>query len=222
MIQQIIVDSIDYRYSDSSPKLFNDYSTILRFPAIHAILGRSGSGKSTFIKLLSGLLLPQKGSINLLFEQDSPFKSSYYDLGHQTFLQTQSCLVSQFIEYENFSVQEYIKFGSTNQSGVYSKINSSLSIFDANFRLDENFLRMNMNQLSGGQRKMLSLAKIMLINRPVLLLDEPTSGVDAESKIKIYYALTRIATEKLVIFSTHDNSYIELPSRDKFKEITLN
>ena len=222
MIKQISLNSIDYYHANSSNTLFANYSLTLYSTSIHVIHGRSGSGKSTLIKLLSGLLAPKSGSINILLKENSELSFSYHNLGAQGFLQTQSCLVSQFIEYENFSVQEYIKFGLTNQSNTHSEINASLTIFDANFRLDDKLLNMGMNQLSGGQRKMLSLAKVMLINRPLLLLDEPTSGVDVESRVKIYEAIARISAKKFVIFSTHDNSYLDSPPYAKFNQVTLN
>jgi len=221
MINQISLKSIQYTYPGSSCALFNKYSTILNDTSIHAILGKSGSGKSTLIKILAGLLSPQTGSINISSQNKFDYHNPIEFFGDQDFLQTHSCLVPQFIEYENFSVQEYIDFGIIDSLATCSRINSSLSSFDTNFRLDAAFLSMNMNKLSGGQRKMLSLAKAMLIDRPLLLLDEPTSGVDKNSKYQIYHAMTSIVQTKFVIFSTHDKSYLEFPFHAKFNEMVL-
>lgn len=221
-LQQIRIKSLNYRFTDSPVPIINNFSADICHGKVHAIIGRSGSGKSTLVKILSGLLKPESGSIEIKqkinhLREPNPI---YLPIDHH-FLLLNTCLVPQFIEYESFSVNEYINFGLSISPTRILAINQALSDFGANFSLDKNLLSMNMNSLSGGQRKILALAKTLFFKRPILILDEPTSGVDATSQLNIYRAFTEIASEKILLFSTHDNSYTSQSYHCMFKEISL-
>ncbi len=173
------------------------------------IIGRVGSGKSTFARLALGLYQPQRGAIlydGFDLKQLDP-ASLRRSIGY----------VSQDVTLFYGSVRENIALGLTGigdpeivaaaeQAGILEHINAhpeGLSMIVGE----------RGETLSGGQRQALALARVFLRDPPILVLDEPTSAMDQGSEMRVKRALAEFARDKTLIITTHKLGMLELVDR---------
>ena len=166
-----------------------------------ALIGPNGAGKSTLIKVILGLIKPTTGLVKLLGNEDLAKNLKYVGYVPQN-AQTRDVNMP-------FSVFETVMLGRTAQAGLFHGTNAKdrkkveealklLGIFDLKDR--------KIGQLSGGQSQRVFLAKAIVADPKLLLLDEPTSGVDTSSKAEFYLTLERLNKELgiAVILCSHD------------------
>jgi len=166
-----------------------------------ALIGPNGAGKSTLLKVILGLIKPTSGTIKLFGSQDLTQNLKYVGYVPQSAQARDPNLP--------FTVSETVMLGRTPQAGLLHRVDATdrgkveetlklFSIFDLKDR--------RIGQLSGGQAQRVFLAKAMVAEPKLLLLDEPTSGVDTTSKAEFYSMLERLNKEKgiTVILSSHD------------------
>ena len=166
-----------------------------------ALIGPNGAGKSTLLKVILGLIKPTTGTVRLLGSEDLTKNLKYVGYVPQS---AQARDVNM-----PFSVFETVMLGRTPQAGLFhgtgakdrKKVEEVLKLFGI-FDLKDR----KIGQLSGGQSQRVFLAKAMVANPKLLLLDEPTSGVDTTSKTEFYQTLERLNKETgvTVILSSHD------------------
>jgi zinc transport system ATP-binding protein len=166
-----------------------------------ALIGPNGAGKSTLLKAILGLIKPSSGSIKLFgcTDLDKNLKSVGYV--------PQTALVRD--PNLPFTVYETVMMGRTPVAGLLhglrksdrQKVDEVLKLFGI-YELKDR----KIGQLSGGQSQRVFLAKAMVAEPKMLLLDEPTSGVDMASKQEFYSILERLNKERqiAVILSSHD------------------
>ncbi len=166
-----------------------------------ALIGPNGAGKSTLIKVILGLIKPSSGSVRLLGSEDLSKNLKYVGYVPQS-AQARDVNLP-------FSVFETVMLGRTPQIGLFhgtgtkdrQKVEEMLKLFGI-FELKDR----KIGQLSGGQSQRVFLAKAMVADPKLLLLDEPTSGVDTTSKTEFYQTLERLNKETgiTVILCSHD------------------
>lgn len=166
-----------------------------------ALIGPNGAGKSTLLKVILGLIKPTSGSVKLLGSEDLTKNLKYVGYVPQS---AQARDVNM-----PFSVFETVMLGRTPQAGLFHgvgakdrrKVEEVLKLFGI-FDLKDR----KIGQLSGGQSQRVFLAKAMVADPKLLLLDEPTSGVDTTSKAEFYQSLERLNKETgiTVILCSHD------------------
>jgi zinc transport system ATP-binding protein len=166
-----------------------------------ALIGPNGAGKSTLLKVILGLVKPTSGSVTLFGSQDLEKNLKYVGYVPQSAQARDANLP--------FSVFETVLLGRTPLAGLFHGVGSkdrekatevlkTFGIYDLKDR--------RIGQLSGGQSQRVFLAKAMVAEPKLLLLDEPTSGVDTSSKKEFYNILDRLNKERgiTVILSSHD------------------
>jgi zinc transport system ATP-binding protein len=166
-----------------------------------ALIGPNGAGKSTLLKVILGLIKPTTGTVRLLGSEDLTKNLKYVGYVPQS-AQAKDANIP-------FTVFETVMLGRTPQTGLFHrlgtkdrrKVEEMLKLFGI-FELKDR----KIGQLSGGQSQRVFLAKAMVADPKLLLLDEPTSGVDTTSKTEFYNTLDRLNREKgiTVILSSHD------------------
>ncbi len=166
-----------------------------------ALIGPNGAGKSTLLKVILGLIKPTTGTVRLLGSEDLTKDLKYVGYVPQSAQARDANLP--------FSVFETVMLGRTPQAGLFHGIGSKdrrkveevLKLFGI-FELKDR----RIGQLSGGQSQRVFLAKAMVADPKLLLLDEPTSGVDTTSKTEFYNTLERLNKETgiTVILCSHD------------------
>lgn len=175
---------------------------------ITGIVGKSGSGKTTMLELIDGLLLPSSGTIQVgdfLLEKGKKIKN-INDLRFQV------GLVFQFPEDQIFNdtVKEELEMGLKFYQYKLDQIEQRTLDALKMVGLDVSYLNKNPMDLSSGERRKVALASILMINPEVLILDEPTIGLDPESK-KNFIKLIRILKNrfhKTILIVSHDTDFL--------------
>ncbi len=167
-----------------------------------AILGPNGSGKSTLLRLILGLLKPQKGHIYLFGQDQSRFKE-WWRLGY----------VPQRATYHvdpvfPISVKEVVQMGRLARKRFprfFNKQDEEAVIFALKKVEMLGYLHRKISQLSGGQQQRVFIARAIVCEPEVLLLDEPTTGIDAASQERFYDMLLEFnKTGLTIVIVTHD------------------
>ena len=203
---------VDFYYGDKAPNLFqalNDIDCEIKENSFTCIVGHTGCGKSTLIQQLNGLLIPSKGSVfagdfvvsNNKKERTKKLKPLRQKVG----------IVFQFSEYQLFenTVEEDVAFGPTN-FGV--KKEDALKLAHENLLkvgLNESFFKKSPFDLSGGERRRVAIAGIMAMQPEVIVLDEPTVGLDprgVKEMMTLFKALHEQGTTIIVV--THDMNLV--------------
>jgi iron complex transport system ATP-binding protein len=175
--------------------LFSIDNVILEKGKLYSLIGKNGSGKSTFLKTLGEIMSPFKGQIqwcmNTRKEQRIAFVSSKFD----------------GIEYLN--TYEYIALGRAPYTNIFGKLRSEDHIFIRNICAKLNLnsqLDKYTTEISDGERQIASIAKAICQNTELIILDEPTAFLDYENKIKITKILAEIAKQRdcCIVHSSHD------------------
>jgi energy-coupling factor transport system ATP-binding protein len=168
---------------------------------ILGIIGHTGSGKSTFVQMLNGIMKPTSGKIFL------HGKDIWKDYKNRKEVCFKVGLVFQYPEKQLFSetVYEDIAFGPKNQG--LNERETEEKVFEAlDFvNIDKKILKRSPFELSGGEKRKIAIAGIFAMNPDILVLDEPTSGLDPISREKIINNILSYHSKKrgAVIFISH-------------------
>ena len=203
-MSKITVENVSYVYSGGTPfemAALNDVSFEIKENCITGIIGHTGSGKSTLVQMFNGLLRPSSGRILLdgkdIWENPKEISKVRYRVG----------LVMQYPEYQLFeeTVEADIAFGPKNM-GLDSEEVARRVHESARFvGLDDSDLAKSPFDLSGGQKRRAAIAGIMAMRPEVLVLDEPSAGLDPAGKKTIFDGIKRYAesTGSAVVIVSH-------------------
>jgi energy-coupling factor transporter ATP-binding protein EcfA2 len=178
---------ITFRYDKNGPEVLKKLNLSLYRGELLAILGGNGAGKSTLLYILNGLSKPQRGKIELAKASSTGFLAQnpllYFS---QDTVQEE---LRQMAEYAGLAGQE-----------AQQEIEGLLDIFELGSLLDS-----HPHDISGGQQQKLALAMVLLLKPDILLLDEPTKGLDPGAKEKLAGLLQHLRQlGKSIIVVTHD------------------
>lgn len=170
-----------------------------------AICGKTGSGKSTLIQLMNLLLTPTNGKLTILDYNIKLRKKQSFDVN---ILRQKIGLVFQFPEYQLFSetVFKDVEFGVKNISTLKSKSKDLVEKTLKDLNIDESIWHKSPFKLSGGQQRKVAIAGILAMEPEIIILDEPTRGLDHQAQDEIMTSLYNIhkSYNKTIIFITHD------------------
>ncbi|WP_346916526.1 ATP-binding cassette domain-containing protein [Clostridium sp.] len=169
-------------------------------PGIWGLLGPNGAGKTTLMRMLVGNIKPSNGKIMLDDVNIAELNGAYLDkIGY---------LPQQFGYDKNQSVEDFLHYiGSLK--GIDKKLrNERITELLSEFNLS-GVRKKKIDKLSGGMKRRVGICQAMLNNPMILIVDEPTAGLDIEERRKFRQYLTTISKEKIVILSTHIVSDIE-------------
>jgi cobalt/nickel transport system ATP-binding protein len=197
------LQDVVYRY-DSSVTALHGLSLALPAGAHVALLGANGSGKSTLLRILDGLYFPQAGSVRVfgdpLTEQRLQDEDFAFDFRRKVALVFQNPDVQLF----SASVFDELAFGPLQlrwpKEEIRARVAETMEMFDIAHLKDR-----PPHRLSGGEKKRVALASALVIGPEVVLLDEPTAGLDPQSRGQLLDILAgwRSGT-KTVVIATHD------------------
>lgn len=192
--REIKFKNISFSY-DKKPVLTNINFTIGRHEKV-ALVGLNGSGKTTILNLLQRFYEPDSGEILLDgININSLNLHKYRDL---------FSMVSQETYLFDTTIEKNIKLYSKPEDLHYRQVVKDSQLSDKSITLcDEYFVGRNGTKLSGGQRQKISLARALIRNRPILILDEATSQVDNYSEDRINALLKTKLKDNMVLLVTH-------------------
>lgn len=183
----IKIDQLDFGYRRG--KLFRDLDLKLEQGTVYGLLGKNGAGKTTLLKLICGLLFPASGTVNV---NGCVPRDREPDFLNQIFF------VPEEFDLPPVSVRDYAEsFGKFYPNFSWQKMIELLSELEVSDM-------QKFNQMSFGQKKKAYLAFAIACNTPILILDEPTNGLDIPSKSNFRRVVSTISNqEKTIIISTH-------------------
>ena len=200
----IELQSVSYFYSKGTPfenHALKNIALNIEEGTITGIIGHTGSGKSTLVRLFNGLERPTSGTVLLDGEDiwNDPKK-----IGKVRF---KVGLVMQYPEYQLFeeTVRADIAFGPKNMGLSQDEINDRVIRYSALVGLDPEILDKSPFELSGGQKRRVAIAGIMAMKPRVLVLDEPAAGLDPEGRKNLFDAIDeyRRSEDATVIIVSH-------------------
>lgn len=205
LIGDIVFDNVSFAYPDGTLAL-REISFRARPKTITAIVGKSGSGKTTLSNLLCKFYEPCSGKILIDGIDISELQTSILRANIGIMFQDPSVLERSF--------EDNVKFGSETKS--WTEIENAMrlaSIYEA-YEKDRSRIHPTGTieiapHLSGGEQQRLALARILLKNPPIIILDEPTSSIDSITEREIQEALERTLKDKTAIIIAHRLSTIK-------------
>ena len=206
---------VNYTYAPQKKKVKNKYIledinlTISEKNEFITIVGHTGSGKSTLVQMMNALLVPTTGSVTV-FGNEITYKKQK----NLKRLRKNVGLVFQFPEYQLFeeTALKDVCFGPQNYKleNPVAKAKEALS----SVKIYEDKYEKSPFRLSGGEKRKVAIAGILASEPNVLILDEPTVGLDPQTKKELLLLLKEINKEKTVIIITHDmNALWEVSTR---------
>ena len=204
-------NKVSYIYSENTPfeyAALHDIDLKITEKKMTAIIGATGSGKSTLVQHLNALLLPSGGSLKVLdFEIAAKQKAA-----HLKDLRSHVGLVFQFPEYQLFeeTILKDLCFGPKNfgasEEEAQRKAIQALKLVG----LDESYLEKSPLDLSGGQKRRVAIAGILAMDPDVLVLDEPTAGLDPQGAVQMMSLFKELNQKygKTVLVVTHDMEHV--------------
>lgn len=175
---------------------------------VTAIIGQTGSGKSTLVQHLNGLLIPSAGTLDICGFHIQPLLK----IKDVKQLRKEVGLVFQFPEYQLFeeTIEKDIAFGPKNFGTPENEANELVKKILPIVGLDESYLDRSPFDLSGGQKRRVAIAGILVLDPKVLVLDEPTAGLDpqgAQEMMTLFMNLNK-KEGKTVLLVTHDMEHV--------------
>lgn len=174
-------------------------------PGVHGLLGANGSGKTTLLRMICGILPADKGDI--MFDGLPAMRQ--YD----TYVSYLGYLPQHFGYYPHYTVREFLKY-----MGILKNLSASFS----EERIDELLVQLHLKDkehkklkhLSGGMLRRVGIAQALLNKPKILILDEPSAGLDPKERIIFRNLIASLATDCIILLSTHIVSDVETIADD--------
>ncbi|MGM7681360.1 ABC transporter ATP-binding protein [Cytobacillus sp. Hm23] len=198
----LIIENVTKQFGDKLA--VNDVSFELT-AGVYGFLGANGAGKTTLMRMLVTLINPTSGRILFDGKDVEDLGDEYRDiLGY---------LPQDIGLYKNFSAEKYLMYISAikgiEQQAAKKKIDELLEVVN----LSEHKKR-KIGKFSGGMKQRLGIAQALLNDPKVLVVDEPTAGLDPKERIRFRNLLSSISKERIVLLSTHIVSDIEFIAKE--------
>ncbi|WP_270215272.1 ABC transporter ATP-binding protein [Clostridium butyricum] len=186
-------------------KRANDGITVTLENGVYGLLGPNGAGKTTLMKQITTLIKPDKGEILYngkdIFNMDDKYRNI---IGY---------LPQEFGVYKNFTAKQFLQYVGAlkGMSGknLNSKVNELLELvglYDVRNK--------SIGKFSGGMKRRVGIAQVLLNDPKVIVLDEPTAGLDPQERIRFRNLIAKISRDKIIILSTHIISDIESVAKE--------
>lgn len=200
-ITQLLLENISFSYVKNK-KILRNASAQFRIGQINYIIGKSGVGKTTIIKLLLGEYMVSNGKIYALNEDGRKINNISQEMG----------LVPQENIFFTDTIFNNIVLDNEISEKELIEVCKECCLYDDIIQMENKFntiLSNGISNISGGQLKRLALARIAILNKKIILLDEPTEGLDKKNANLVIEAIRNYSKEKLIIIITHDTELIK-------------
>lgn len=195
----IEMDEVWFRYERNLPDVVKGLSAVIHEGEIFSIVGGNGTGKTTSLSIMSGILRPYRGTVKI---NDKPMKDlkrkEHFENIIGVLPQNPKVLfVKKTVELDLYEMLSGRKISKKEQQRRIIEVTELCEL--------ENLIHMHPYDLSGGEQQRAALAKVLLLYPRILLLDEPTKGLDGHFKEKLANILKKLQTEGVtVIMVSHD------------------
>ncbi|MGN0416011.1 MAG: ABC transporter ATP-binding protein [Agathobacter sp.] len=192
---ELVLDRVSKQYQN---KIAVDrISTTLR-PGVIGLLGENGAGKTTLMRMLCGILKPSSGTITF----------DGLDVSEEMYRDVLGYLPQDFGYYPNFSGRDFLMYMSAlkgiEKSAARRKCDELLCTVNL-----ERVANKKIKTYSGGMKQRLGIAQAVLNDPKILILDEPTAGLDPKERVRFRNLIAELGKDSIVILSTHIVSDVE-------------
>lgn len=207
-------ENVSFKYPHSSRKVFNNFNLEIKPGETLAIVGANGCGKTTLVKMLCGLYAPTKGDIKV-------DNVSLNEIKKESISQNVSAIFQDFTLY-NVSAKENIWFGDVSKAGEIEEIRAAANVAGVDRLLSSlpngynntlGNLFEGSEMLSQGEWQRIALARSIYHNSELIILDEPTSSLDAFTEANLISHFKKITLNRTAIIISHRLTTIEIADR---------
>ena len=206
MNNMIQVNNLAFRYPKSEDLALNDLSFAIQEGEVTMLVGPNGSGKTTLLRHLCGLTLPQRGSIKI--DGVELEKKNLREIRKLVGIVFQNPDDQLLLHQVDLDVGFGPRCAGVNETSIEQRVRESLIAVDA-LKLAG---RVPLS-LSFGEKKRVAIAGILAMNPSLMLLDEPTLGIDPWAKRKIIDILKNVSESRTLVVATHDYDLLSLGTR---------
>ncbi|TMV52338.1 ABC transporter ATP-binding protein [Paenibacillus mesophilus] len=172
---------------------------------VYGILGANGSGKTTFMRIVASVMKPSSGKVLLNGQDIAALDHQYRELiGY---------LPQQVGMYPNFTAEKFLSYIAAlkglSRTEAQAKVNEVLELVKLSDHRKE-----KVGKFSGGMTRRIGIAQALLNDPQILIVDEPTAGLDPKERIRFRNLLSQISADRIVLLSTHIVSDIELIAKE--------
>lgn len=192
---ELVADRLSKRYQN---KIAVDRVSLRLQPGVHGLLGANGAGKTTLMRMLCGILKPTEGTV--AFDK--------MDVSTEEYRAVLGYLPQDFGYYPEFTGQDFLLYmaalkglNKINAKRKAEKLLELVTLQDA--------AKKKIKTYSGGMKQRLGIAQVLLNDPKLLILDEPTAGLDPKERVRFRDLIAELGKENIVLLSTHIVSDIE-------------
>lgn len=192
---ELVFDRVTKQYKN---KIAVDRLSMKLTRGVYGLLGANGAGKTTLMRMMCGILRPDSGKI--LFDGKGVNEEEYRDqLGY---------LPQDFGYYPDFTAMDFMMY-MASLKGIPKKKAREKSVELLETVNLEHMAKKKIKTFSGGMKQRLGIAQALLNNPKILVLDEPTAGLDPKERVKFRNLISKLGQDRIVLLSTHIVSDVE-------------
>ena len=202
----IKLNNLDYKFTNSSKFLLKDLNLEIKKNEKIGIMGETGSGKSTLINIMAGLVKPSSGEVKIDNQNLENVKENWLD---------KISYVGQSSSFFEGSIANNIAFGISNEKIDNEKLNNVINLAGLKGYVSrqpngtDSFIKESGKNLSGGEAQRISIARALYKNPEVIIFDEPTSSLDSSTEEKIILSIEKFSKNRTIIFVSHKKTTLK-------------
>lgn len=192
---ELILDRVTKHYGN---KIACDRLSLDFHPGVYGLLGANGAGKTTLMRMICGVLSPTSGIIRF----------DGIDVSHEDYRDALGYLPQNFGYYPEFSAQDFMMYIAALKGlpKLLAKEKTRELLELVSLKKEA---KQKIKTFSGGMKQRLGIAQSMLNNPRILILDEPTAGLDPKERVRFRNLISRLGADRIVLLSTHIVSDVE-------------
>lgn len=196
---ELVLEGVSKKYPGKNA--VNELSVVLK-PGVIGLLGANGAGKTTLLRMICGILSPTSGKIFFKYED------IVFDVNEELYRDILGYLPQDFGYYPNFSGNDFLMYMASlkglEKGAAKRKCLELLKVVNL-----EQAANKKLKTYSGGMKQRLGIAQAILNDPKIIILDEPTAGLDPKERVRFRNLIAELGKDNIVILSTHIVSDIE-------------
>lgn len=192
---ELTIDRLTKQYQN---KIAVDRISLTLTNGVYGLLGANGAGKTTLMRMMCGILKPTRGEV----------KFNGIDVTHEDYRDALGYLPQEFGYYPEFTPMEFLCYMASLKGLTKGRAKEkSVELLELVSLSD--MAKRKIKTFSGGMKQRLGIAQAMLNNPQILILDEPTAGLDPKERVRFRNLISQLGTDRIILLSTHIVSDIE-------------